>query len=802
MPRGFTPAGIIQPRDRVPVGDGSIGITRPEFPQSSTPMFGRDRELSAACQLVLSGQHRLVTLTGAGGAGKSRLAGAATDALSAIFGESTFFVDLATVHDADLVPAAIAHVLGVQESGSTTVDEILVEVLGEHPSLVVLDNFEQVRSAALFVARLLAACPLLVLLVTSRETLNLRREQLFEVNPLPVPEMFGPPDGESLAQIPSVALFVERSRARQSNFQFTEQNARAVAELCIRLDGLPLAIEIAAAQVAVFSPQAILTRLSRRAPLVLRGPRDLPPRHQTLEAIVAWSYDLLDEVGRAVFRTCGVFAGGCTAEAVEAILCGGDSIASALETLALLVGKSLVRVRPWEDGSDDPRFGMLETLRAYATEQLVARGELSEARTRHAGYYLRLAEDAQADLRGAGMAVALNRLSLEYANFREVFRWASEVGDLTVGLRLAGALYRFWLARGHLTEARRWLEPALARSASVASAVRAVALNAAGVLAGMQHDHMRANSYFEESLDVWSSLDNHAGLANAHLNLGLVAHNLGDLRRAEIQFRHAQDLYTDAGDRSGLGRAMGSLARLAREAGDLEHAVELFEGCLELLRSANDEWGVANALANLGHVMLALHEPTRAHEYFQQALDVRIRLGNVLGVAECLEGFAGAVVDDQPRRAVMLLGAAAELRERAGAPVPASEQGRYDQLQDQARHQQSEETFAAAWAEGRTLTVQAAIELASQPEPAPVKPPAAAPHVDLDDCSGHPLTRRERQIAQLVALGRSNREVAEELVVGVRTVETHLEHIFRKLEVQTRSQVAVWARQHGPLTQG
>ena len=247
---------------------------------------------------------------------------------------------------------------------------------------------------------------------------------------------------------------------------------------------------------------------------------------------------------------------------------------------------------------------------------------------------------------------------------------------------------------------------------------------------------------------------------------------------------------------------MGSLARLAREAGDLERAVELFEQCLVLLREADDQWGVANSLANLGHVMLAFGEPARAHEYFHQALDVRVRLGNVLGVAECLEGFAGAAVDDQPRRAVVLLGAAAELRERAGAPVPASEQGRYDQLHERARHQQSEESFEAAWAEGRTLTMQAAIDLATQPEPPQMRQPAADPYVELDESSGHPLTRRERQIARLVAHGRSNREVAEELVVGVRTVETHLEHIFRKLAVKTRTEVAVWASQHGQLKQG
>lgn len=781
------------------MGERSIGVVQAERFLSNTPLFGRERELSTICQHLVSGRHRLVTLTGAGGAGKSRLAGAVTEIVSATFDEAAFFVDLATLFDASLVPAAMANVLAVQESGTRTLGQILIDVLRERPSLVVLDNFEQVRGAALFVAELLAACPRLVVLVTSREILNLREEQVIEIEPLELPDLAGRVDVVSIEQIPSIALFVERARARRASFQLTAQNASAVAEVCVRLDGLPLAIELAAAQIAVFSPQAILTRLSAREPLVISAPRDLPTRHQTLEATVAWSYDLLNESERAIFRRCGVFVGGFTAEALEAILGGANRATSAVETLAVLVGKSLLRLVDAE--SEEPRFGMLETLRGYANEQLGSRGELAEARRRHAGYYLGLAEGAQVDLRGAGMASALNRLSVEYANFREVFRWASQTGDLTVGLRLAGALYRFWLVRGHLTEARQWLEPALARGGGAAPEIRAVALNAAGVLAGMQHDHLRAVSFFEESLDVWSRLDDHAGLANAHLNLGLVAHNLGDLSRAQIQFRRAQDLYGDVGDNSGMGRAVGSLARLAREAGDLVRSVELFEQCLVLLREADDDWGVANSLANLGHVMLAFGQPVRAHKYFHQALDLRVRLGNVLGVAECLEGFAGAAVGDEPRRAVVLLGAAAELRERAGAPVPASEQGRYDELRKRAADRQSEESFAVAWAEGRTLTMQAAIELATQPEPSPTSQATANSHVELDAHTSYPLTRRERQIVELVALGRSNREVAEELVVGVRTVETHLEHIFRKLAVQTRTEVAVWAIQHGPLKQ-
>jgi non-specific serine/threonine protein kinase len=282
-------------------------------------------------------------------------------------------------------------------------------------------------------------------------------------------------------------------------------------------------------------------------------------------------------------------------------------------------------------------------------------------------------------------------------------------------------------------------------------------------------------------------------MADAHLNLGLVAHNLGDLRRAEVQFRQAEELFTATGDRAGLGRAVGSLARIARENGQLAQAVELFERCLQHFRAAHDDWGIANALHNLGHVQLASGKTRQAEDFFRQALEVRLRLGTVLGVAECLEGFAAAAAERQPRRAVLLLGAAEAMREQAGAPVPASEQGRYTELVDRARLRQSEAAFAAAWSDGRALTQEEAVALALRS----TGPSAEEPRPARVDADVRSLTRREREITELVAAGRSNREIAQLLVVTVRTVESHLEHVFRKLQVQSRAELAVWAVQHG-----
>jgi predicted ATPase len=361
------------------------------------------------------------------------------------------FVDLAPVRDAQLVPAAIAQALGVQESGTKAVPEILGELLRDGRSLLVLDNFEHVLNAAVFVANLLAGCPGLVVVVTSREALGVRQEQVFHVEPLAVPDMRAALDLPAAAQVPSVALFEDRARARRSDFRLTGDNLRQVAEICVRLDGVPLAIELAAAQTAVFPPQAILEQLKTSTPFVLSGPRDLPFRHQTLNSAISWSYDLLEAGERAVFRWCGVFAGGFTATAVQAVRSGIEPRVETYATLAQLVTKSLVRLS--DSAMDLPRYELLGTLRAFALEQLESAGELSEARRRHALYYVQLAEQIQPQLRGAGMTEALARLSREYANFREVFHWSSASGQLSLGLRLAGALYRVngWSRRWHVT---------------------------------------------------------------------------------------------------------------------------------------------------------------------------------------------------------------------------------------------------------------------------------------------------------------------------------------------------------------
>jgi non-specific serine/threonine protein kinase len=460
-----------------------------------------------------------------------------------------------------------------------------------------------------------------------------------------------------------------------------------------------------------------------------------------------------------------------------------------------LATKNLVRALGGDEGV--PRFGLLETIRDFASEQLRLSGELNDARRRHAEYYLDLARQLQAALRGPEMAGALETVQAEYDNFREVFLWsASDDGDLSVGLRLAGALYRFWIMRGQLAEARQWLEPALARASEAEPQVYAVALNAAGTLAHIQQDHARAVELHEQSLRLWTELGDGAGMAGAHLNLGFVAHDQSHLERALDEFVLAEQLYTELEDRDGLGRAIGSQARIAREQGDLQRAMALLGRSLQLFRDVGDEWLIANTLANLGDVMLALGDSAGAEDLYRQALHIRRRLGSVLGVAECLEGFAKVFAERHARRAARLLGAAESLREVAGAPLPTPEQTRYADLTARVRGQLREDMFASAWAQGRAASMEEAIALALRSEPATAEH-ATPPEAPADGAAI--LTRREREVAELIAAGRSNREIAEALVVAVKTVDTHVEHIFRKLGVQTRAEVAVWAAQHGLL---
>ncbi len=752
---------------------------------ASTPLFGRDEALADVERLLTQERVRLLTMSGAGGTGKTRLAGAAAVRVAAEFPDGVSFVDLSAVEEATLVPASVAQAIGVQESGSEPLQAILSEVLGDRAILLVLDNFERVLGAVQFIADLLGRCPRLVMLVTSREPLHLRAERVLPVRPLPVPGL-DVTDPGAVASNPAVALFVDRGRACRPGFDLTRDNVRAVAEICTRLDGLPLAIELAAAQLSVLSPNIILERLHARAPFVLSGVSDLPARHRTLRAAVASSYDLLNADAQAVFRWCGVFAGGFSSSAAADIFVDGNQVLDLLPILAVLADKNLLQVA--DDPGGAPRFRWLETIRSFALDHLTLNGELAIARRRHAEYYVALAEAAESALVGPEMSNTLDALEREYDNFRAVFHWALEgdADDLHLGLRLAGAMYRFWNLRGHLGEARQWLDRALPLSLDQPAIVRAKALNASGVLAGMQGDDERAEACFAESLALWRMIGDTTRVAAAVGNLGQVAQNRHDLEHALACFRESEELYELSGDQRGIAVSLGSRARLERQQGRHREAVPLFERSVTLFRELGDARSLANSLANLGHSALAVGNVQRSTAYFTESLELRQALGNTLGIAECLEGFAAlASAAGRPRRAARLYGAAEALREITGAPLLDADGVEHERLVGGLRNRLGERSFAAEWTAGRATSPEEAARFAlrvGNPESAEVA------------ATGRPLlTRREQDVTALVARGLTNRQVAEQLLVTPRTIETHLEHIFVKLGVQSRTELVAWA---------
>jgi predicted ATPase len=612
------PADRYQSADELLVALQAIDVDAREAPGTPLPLYltsfvGRERQIAQGLGILRSA--RLVTMTGPPGTGKTRLATRLAAELAAEFEDGSMFVPLAAIEDSTLVPAAIAQALGVRTTWPRSVLDTVTAHLRERHFLLVLDNFEQVVAAAEQVRSLVAACPRLTVLTTSRAPLRLSGEREFPIPPLDCgdDERSGAPD--AVAATEASALFVERAAAIQPGFHLDAQNAAAVHEICRRLDGLPLAIELAAARVKVLPPQALLGRLANRLDLLRSGARDQPSRHQTLRQAIAWSYDLLDAHEQMMLRRLAVFAGGQTLEAAEAV--AGSAIEDGvLEALASLVDKNLLRPDAQPDG--EPRFAMLETIREFGRERLAAAGEETEVRRTHRDFYLRIVERASPDLTGPQQVAWLDQLAREHENLRLALEWSEATGDWDAAERLVAGLWRFWLVRGYLTEARARLQQLLSVT-PVQSARRALLLTAAGTLAHNQGDYVAARSFYEDSLARSRASGDEAAAAGTLTDLGWLAWRQGDYPSARALSEEALALHRRRADRAGTANALNNLGWVAHHEGDFAGAAAIHREVLMLREGSGDTRGTGFALANLGWALHRQGEPAEAARLLDRA---------------------------------------------------------------------------------------------------------------------------------------------------------------------------------------
>lgn len=636
------------------------------MPALPTPLIGRAEELADLRSTLLRNDCRLVTLVGPPGVGKTRLALEVTSTSFEEFAEEAVFVDLTPIRDPALVIYALAEGLGLREGWSRgsgldlPVMEKVKDALRERSVLLFLDNFEHVVEGAPPLGELLGACPGLKILATSRVPLHLQWEQQFPLSPLALPDLTRLPNLDTLAQIPAVAMFMTRARAVAPGFTLTEANGRAVAEICVRLDGLPLAIELVVARVKTFPLATIIDQLERRLEFLTGGARDLPERQQTLRSAIGWSYDLLIPGEQSLFRRLAVFAGGCDVEAAQAVCAGPGDPSQIVEPLGSLVDKNLLLWTGLAEGTG--RYRMLESLREFGLEQLKASGETGEMHRRHAAHFLGLVEEAEPQLMGPDEARWHDRLEREHDNLRQALAWALDGGDPQVGVRLAGALRRFWNVRGHWSEGRMWIQRALDVGAAVAPAARAKVLYTGGVLAAQLDDNETATKMIEECLALRQSLGDRAGIADAIWYLGNLA---PDTARKVDLYEQSLALYKEIGDKRGIVGALLFLAPAIQTQGDASRAKELFQETLTIAREVGEYRAITGALLSLGRLALEDGDYGKAQTAFMETLGLARKHGDKLRIAHCLDALADLAwrQGDIPRAGTLLGDALALARE-------------------------------------------------------------------------------------------------------------------------------------------
>ena len=753
--------------------------------------------------MLVEGGVRLLTLTGPGGVGKTRLALRVADEVAAAFDDGVVFVSLAAITAPELVLPTVARTLGLRQGDGRTPAELVTDVLREKRLLLVLDNFEQVRPAARQIAELLAACPGVSALVTSRIRLRLSDEQRYPVSPLALPTAISSTGrGERspwtvIAASPAVQLFVARAQAVDPRFAFGAENALTIAAICRHLDGLPLAIELAAARSVLLSPDDLLDRLDPALPLLTGGPDDAPDRLQTMRKAIAWSYDLLTLEEQRPFQTLAVFRGGFTLEAVEELIEGtlrGDgrssgspplshapmTLSSTFDLLALLVDKSLLqRTEPLVVA----RFGMLETIREFALERLEASGEAESARRAHALCFVRQTEDARARIHGPEGAAVLDQLEADHDNLRAALSWTIAAGETELALRLAYAAWRFWWMRSHLEQGRTWLERALALpdTGPATAELRPLTQVAAGYFARVQGDYARASALGMEALALAQQIGDAHGASGALHLLSLTATDCGELAEAQAHLEAGIAIDRSADYAHGVAFGLSDLGDVALARGRFADAAAFADEALAIWRERGDAWSVAWAQIGCGRIARAQGDSARAVSLVCEGLAACAKLGDKEIAARGISELAAIAAErGKLHLAGRLCGSVAALREAIGAPLAPSERASHDALVHAIRDGLANNDFTAAWEAGHSLSLDAAVaETAALAREASTSGEHGASALDF-------LTPREREVLQHLARGWSDKQIAEELFISSRTVSKHVAAITAKLGVPSR----------------